>query len=75
MFIFNDDQGNIHIHGIDQGKATLEVYSILGQRVFNTSFEANGNNTISTYNISQGLYIVKVTNENRQSTSKKMIFR
>lgn len=73
--MYNDDSGNILIKGIEQGKSTLEVYSILGQRVFETSFEANGNNTISTYNINQGLYIVRVTNANRQSKTKKMIFR
>lgn len=72
--LFNDDNGNIHIKGIDNGKTTVEVYSILGSRLFQTSFEANGNNVIPTSNISNGVYIVRVTNENNQSISKKMVF-
>lgn len=72
--LFNDDSGNIHIKGIDHGKTTVEVYSILGSRVFQTSFEASGNDSVSTSNMNTGLYIVRVTDENNQSVSKKMVF-
>lgn len=72
--LFNDDSGNIHIKGIDHGKTTVEVYSILGSQVFQASFEASGNDLVSTSNMSTGLYIVRVTNENNRSVSKKMVF-
>ena len=73
--LFNDSQGTIHIKGIDQGRTTVEVYSILGSRVFEASFEANGDNTIPTNNIQPGFYIVRVSSDNGQFKSKKMIFR
>lgn len=72
--LFNDDTGDIHINGIDHGQLTLAIYSILGNQVFHTSFEANGKNTVSFSNRKTGLYIVKLITEKGLSMTKKMIF-
>ena len=72
--LFNDQQGNLHIKGVDQ-KASVEIYSILGSRVFTATFEGNGNNSIAVPNVKTGIYIVRLLTENGQSISKKMVFK
>jgi len=48
---------------------TYEVYNILGQRLFSNSF--NGDNSISLENFASGTYFIKVTtDQNNQATVK-----
>jgi len=72
--LFNDRQGNLHIKGVDQ-KASVEIYSILGSRVFTAAFDGDGDNSIAVPNVKTGIYIVRLLTENGQSVSKKMVFK
>jgi len=58
--------------GIQKGVANIRIYNLLGQEVLSSSFQGNGVNDISLPSIINGIYIVKITSENR-TTNRKII--
>ena len=62
--IYTSGNNNLRIVGVQNGKATVQLYNILGKEMLKTSFEGNGVNNINLNTISMGIYIVKLTTEN-----------
>ena len=64
----------LKVTGIKSGKVNFNLYDLLGKNVLVTSFIGKGSNNISLPELSQGIYIVKLTNDN-YTTSKKIIIK
>ena len=64
----------LNVTGIKSGKVNFNLYDLLGKNVLVTSFIGKGSNNISLPELSQGIYIVKLTNDN-YTTSKKIIIK
>ena len=62
--IYTSSNNNLRIVGVQNGKATVQLYNILGKEMLKTSFEGNGVNNINLNTIPMGIYIVKLTTEN-----------
>jgi hypothetical protein len=58
VYVSNNE--TLKIEGISQGEVQVRMYSILGKQVINTSFTANGNNSIALPRLQTGVYIVQV---------------
>ena len=58
--IFKTNASTLRVTGLQQGKASLSLFNVLGKQVMNTSFEANGNNDISLPKLATGVYFAKV---------------
>jgi hypothetical protein len=57
--------------------ADILVYNMLGQEIYNQKIARNGgvfNHDLALQNIKQGIYIVKLFNNNKQLLSKKIAF-
>ena len=70
--IYKTNSNNLKITGLNQGKASISLYNLLGKKVMATSFNASNVNNISLPNLSTGLYIVKLEAE-KGTISKKII--
>jgi hypothetical protein len=63
---------SIRIVGLQQGKASIKLFNILGKQVLNAAFEANGKKDIPLSRLAKGIYIVQLeTAEGR--LNKKII--
>ena len=62
--IYTSGNNNLRIVGVQNGKATVQLYNILGKEMLKTSFEGNGVNNINLNTIPMGIYIVKLATEN-----------
>ena len=69
IFKTNND---LRINGLQDGKASLELYNILGKRVLQNTFTTGGNKTITLPNLATGMYIAKLATE-QETISKKII--
>lgn len=58
--IFNPDNSKLKIIGLQQEKASVVLYTILGKQLLNTSFEAKGSHEISLPILPKGVYIVQL---------------
>lgn len=68
----NPSNGNFNIVFSDAiGNHTIEIFSILGQKVY----EKNDiqSSTLSVSNLSKGMYLIKVTKDSKSSTEKIII--
>ncbi len=66
---------NLLISNVEKGLGSIEVYSLLGTKMYNSSFnKINNDETISipTSNLKAGVYVVKVK-LNGKTTTEKMI--
>jgi hypothetical protein len=59
--IYASSRKNLHIVGVQKGTTKLQLYNILGKEILKTSFEGNSLNTIELPNLSNGLYIAKIS--------------
>jgi hypothetical protein len=50
----------LRIVGLQQGKASVKLFNILGKLILNTAFEANGMKNISLPRLAKGIYIVQL---------------
>ncbi|MFY0603031.1 MAG: T9SS type A sorting domain-containing protein [Flavobacteriaceae bacterium] len=64
---------NLKVVGIQQGTTQLVLFDILGQQVFNSSFEGNGSNDVSLPDLRSGVYIVHLRGEQGRTTKKIVI--
>lgn len=67
----NPSKGSINIHGNFSDAASVEIYNLPGQSVFNGKLSEN--KRISTEGMSAGMYILKVREGNRESVKKILI--
>jgi len=72
LSIYSYNRETLRVVGIQKGVANISIYNLLGQEVLSSSFQGNGVNDISLPSIINGIYIVKITSENR-TTNKKII--
>lgn len=66
--------GNITISStLNIGKVNLDVFSITGKKVYNTSIDLNGSSKSLKLNLSSGVYLVKFTKGTFTETKKIVI--
>jgi hypothetical protein len=51
---------SLRIVGLQQGKASVKLFNILGRQVLNAAFESNGTKDISLPRLAKGVYIVQL---------------
>ncbi len=74
LSIYSYNRETLRVVGIQKGVANISIYNLLGQEVLSSSFQGNGVNDISLPSIINGIYIVKITSENK-ITNKKIIIQ
>jgi hypothetical protein len=62
---------SLRIVGLQQGKASIKLFNVLGKQVLNAAFEANGIKDISLPRLAKGIYIVQL--ETAEGTLNKKI--
>ena len=70
--IYKLNNQTLRISGLYNANTNLKLYNILGRQVLNTSFSSKGNKDVSLPNLSSGVYIIKLENE-EGAISKKII--
>ena len=70
--IYKTNNTNLRIAGLQNGEATVKLFTLLGKQVLAKSFIANGTKNIALPNLASGIYIVKLENK-AGSLSKKII--
>ena len=67
--IYKTSNSNLRITGLQEGPATVKMYSVLGKEVTSSSFQMKTVNDIAIPNhLAKGIYIVQlITNEAKQS--------
>ena len=70
--IYNLSRESLRIVGVQTGKASIQLYSIIGKEVLSNTFEGQGINDIGLPNLSEGVYIVRLATETG-IISKKII--
>jgi hypothetical protein len=64
----------LNIIGVrDNLKVSAEIYNLIGARVFNTSFEGNGNNFIKIPDLPTSIYIINLKSEEGVYRNKLLI--
>ena len=51
---------SLRIVGLQQGKAAVKLFNVLGKQVLNTAFESNGTKDVSLPSLAKGVYIVQL---------------
>ena len=75
LSIYSYNKETLRVVGVQKGVAKISIYNLLGQEVLSSSFQGNGVNDISLLpSIINGIYIVKITSENK-ITNKKIIIQ
>ena len=62
---------SLRIVGLQQGKASVKLFNLLGKQVLNAAFESNGIKDISLPRLAKGIYIVQL--ETAEGTLNKKI--
>ncbi|PQB07896.1 hypothetical protein BST83_12605 [Polaribacter filamentus] len=62
---------SLRIVGLQQGKASVKLFNLLGKQVLNSAFESNGMQDISLPRLAKGIYIVQL--ETVEGTLNKKI--
>ena len=70
--IYKTNASTLRVTGLQQGKASLSLFNVLGKQVISTSFEANGNKDIYLPKLAAGVYFAKVQTATGK-LSKKII--
>ena len=74
LSIYSFDSETLHIEGVATGTAYLQLYTMLGKELLQTSFEGTGLNEILLPNhLNPGIYIVKIATTTGVTTKKIMI--
>ncbi len=70
----NPAESSVYINGNFNGTATVELYSVLGQKMFSQTNVAN--NQMLNFNLRPGVYIYKIyTDNNNRHTVGKLVVR
>ncbi len=70
--IFKANATTLRVTGLQQGKASISLFNVLGKQVMSTSFEANDNTDISLPKLATGVYFAQVQTATGK-LSKKII--
>jgi hypothetical protein len=71
LSIYSLDSETLHIEGVATGTAYLQLYTMLGKELMQTSFEGTGVNEILLPNhLNPGIYIVKIATATGVTTKK-----
>jgi hypothetical protein len=62
---------SLRIIGLQQGKASVKLFNVLGKQVLNAAFESNGMKDIPLPRLAKGIYIVQL--ETAEGTLNKKI--
>lgn len=68
--IYTSNASTLRIVGLPQGKASIQLFNILGKQVLQTSFTSNGAKDITLPNVSAGIYIVQLKTATGQLNQK-----
>jgi hypothetical protein len=58
--IYKADKSTLRIVGLQQGKASVKLFNVLGKQMMNSSFEPDGVQNISLPKLATGIYIVQL---------------
>jgi len=70
--IYTINKNTLRVAGVNGANATVKVFSILGQKVLETTFSSTGVSDINLPILNTGVYIVNVSSE-KGKTSKKIV--
>ncbi|CAM1334957.1 T9SS type A sorting domain-containing protein [Tenacibaculum aestuariivivum] len=70
--IYKSANNSITITGLQTDKALINVFSILGKKIYSTHFKSNGISTIKLPKTAKGVYVIKLRSKLGQ-LSKKII--
>ena len=70
--IYKTNASTLRIAGLSQGNASISLFNLLGKKVMNSSFEANGIKDISLPKLAPGVYFAKLQTA-KGKVSKKII--
>jgi hypothetical protein len=62
--------GSIHIHGIKNGRYLMELYSIEGKKIISENILFNTSYSREFPNLSEGVYLIKLTDEHQIMNAK-----
>lgn len=71
--VYPVDSARLMVTGINNEDANMEVYNLLGQQVFATSFIGNGNNEVRIPSFKSAVYIVNITTQKGKKSAKVVI--
>lgn len=71
--IYKTSTTNLRVAGLQNGKANVNLFNVLGKKVFETSFTANSVNDINLPVLKTGIYIVQLTTEQGKINKKIII--
>ena len=71
--MYSVDNSTLRIVGLSQGKSNIKMFNILGKQVFKTSFKSTGVSEINLPQLSTGVYIVQLENENGKLNKKVVL--
>lgn len=61
--IYKSNASTLRIVGLQQGKANVKLFNVLGKQIMDSSFEAIGTKDISLPKLASGVYIIKLETE------------
>ncbi len=73
LSVYTSDSNNLRIVGIQNGRARVNMYNILGKQVLATSFQGNGVNDVPLPELRAGIYIVQLETGNGKLNTKLII--
>ncbi len=68
----NNGEVNISVNALLAGNSTLEIYDAVGKLVMTENLTKESN-TINTFKLDAGIYMIKIINKNHEVTVAKMI--
>ncbi len=71
--VYLSNTRNLRITGIAQGETTVDIYSVIGQKVLTHKFIATGAKDVTLPQLSAGVYLVKVKAVQGELTKKIII--
>mgnify|MGYP003637814788 CR=1 FL=1 len=58
--IYKTDNSTLRVVGLQQGKASVKLFNVLGKQVMNSSFSSNGVVELSLPSLAKGVYIIQL---------------
>lgn len=70
--LFVADKNKIRVVGLQDGTATFQLFNILGEQIFSTSFQSKNTNDISLPSLARGVYVAQLTSASG-NVNKKIV--
>ena len=67
------DNRILNIEGLNDGKASLQLFDLTGKRILDASFQSNRVNTVPLPGLPAGVYIVRLQSENSRLNKRILI--